>query len=162
MTHDPMCPYFPEQQGFGGINSGVPSTQPYIPGVPCQCALIARVREDERGKQFVSDEALTRIAGGIAKATPVDEATWRQSTYDTGYAAALRDAVEAAKAATEAGPLFSVRNSGDPQRGWDAAVRHAVAAIEALGQITDPISDSPEVDNPNRNSAEVIHFTGQP
>ena len=49
MNHDPMCPYFPEQQGFGGIRSGVPSTQPYIPGVPCQCALIARVREDERG-----------------------------------------------------------------------------------------------------------------
>lgn len=50
MTHDPLCPYFPEQQGFGGIDSGVPSTQPYIAGIPCQCDLIARVREDERGR----------------------------------------------------------------------------------------------------------------
>ena len=48
MNHDPLCPYFPEQQGFGGIGSGVPSAQPYIAGVPCQCDLIARVREDER------------------------------------------------------------------------------------------------------------------
>lgn len=48
MIHDPLCPYFPEQQGFGGIGSGVPSAQPYIAGVPCQCDLIDRVREDER------------------------------------------------------------------------------------------------------------------
>lgn len=52
MTHDPLCPYFPERQGFGGIDSGVPSTQPYIAGVPCQCDLIARVREDERAATF--------------------------------------------------------------------------------------------------------------
>ena len=54
-SHDPMCPYFPEQQGFGGIDSGVPSTQPYIRGVPCQCALIAKVREDERSKYVLPD-----------------------------------------------------------------------------------------------------------
>ena len=45
---------------------------------------------------------------------------------------ALRDAIEAVKAAAERGPLFSVRNSGDPQLGWDAASRHAVHAIEEL------------------------------
>ena len=48
MTHDPLCPFHPEQIGFGGMGSPVPSTRPYIPGTPCQCDLIARVREDER------------------------------------------------------------------------------------------------------------------
>ena len=113
MNHDPMCPYFPEQQGFGGIRSGVPSTQPYIPGVPCQCALIARIREDERGK-----------------------AVWqRDLLWGDGYAAALRDAVEAAKAAVTDDDPDSVSDRYDccGCSTYDAIYRDAVAAIEALG-----------------------------
>ena len=52
------------------------------------------------------------------------------SDYDRGYADAL-DAAEAAVANIQ-GPLYSVRNSGDAQQGWDAHSRHAVAAIRAL------------------------------
>ena len=78
MTHDPMCPYFPEQQGFGGIRSGVPSTQPYIPGVPCQCALIARVREDERGYAKQTSAAVMAYGegkrDGVAQAVAAIEA----------------------------------------------------------------------------------------
>ena len=48
MTHDPLCPYAPERPGFGGLQSGVGSTQPFIPSVPCQCDLIGKVRRDER------------------------------------------------------------------------------------------------------------------
>lgn len=56
IEHDPLCPYTPEQSGFGGINSGISSTQPYVPAIACQCDLIAKVREDAasfgRGKDF--------------------------------------------------------------------------------------------------------------
>ena len=119
MEHDPFCPSVRYRRAFE----------------VCACDLLAEVREDERGKQFVSDEALMRIAGGIAKATPVDEATWRQSTYDTGYAAALRDAVEAVESQRSADPMWDGTN-------WNNALFCAVEAIEALGQITEPISDS--------------------
>ena len=37
MNHLPECGYTPEQLGFGGINSGIDSTQPFISGHPCIC-----------------------------------------------------------------------------------------------------------------------------
>jgi hypothetical protein len=52
MTHDPLCPYTPEESGFGGINSGISNIQPYIPGNPCQCDLIAKVREDTNASKL--------------------------------------------------------------------------------------------------------------
>ena len=117
MTHDPMCPYFPEQQGFGGIDSGVPSTQPYIPGVPCQCSLIARVRED------------TLAAVNLPEAN----ATYQR----VGYRTALRDAVEAVRALDL---HRHYRISCEPphpvdwsQHRWCDAEADAIAAIEALG-----------------------------
>ena len=98
MTHDPLCAYDETRES------------------PCDwCDLIARVREDERGKTYEDWD----WPAFLVRARAREEA--------------LRDAVEAVKSETKAGPLFSVRNSGDPQRGWDAAVRHAIAAIEALG-----------------------------
>lgn len=107
MTHDPLCPYFPEQQGFGGINSGVPSTQPYIAGVPCQCDLIARVREDEQ----------SHVIGSVSLAA-IGEANMQQ--YRNGYAAALRDAVEEVKLSCSADIELVERSE-------------VIAAIEALG-----------------------------
>ena len=112
MNHDPMCPYFPEQQGFGGIRSGVPSTQPYIPGVPCQCALIARVREDERG---------------YAKQTSAAVMAYGEGKRD-GYAAALRDAVEAVKVVGH-----DVHCNLPFGNGCSCPLDDAVDAIEALG-----------------------------
>lgn len=35
--HLPECIYSPGQPGFGGINSGIDSTQPYLPPSPCIC-----------------------------------------------------------------------------------------------------------------------------
>ena len=85
MTHDPLCQ--------------MPAR--------CQCDLIARVREDERGK-------------------------WSPMIRDSfidGYAAALRDAVEAVKSlAHEVGPCFH-----NTSVGCTCVRGEAVAAIEALG-----------------------------
>lgn len=52
--------------------------------------------------------------------------------YKDGYAAGLDAAREAVAKEAKHGPLYSVRNSGDAQRGWDAMSRHALAAIDAL------------------------------
>lgn len=60
---------------------------------------------------------------------------------DCNYSAAL-DAAEAAVANIQ-GPLYSVRNSGNAQQGWDAHNRHALAAIRALKE--KPMSDGPSV-----------------
>lgn len=53
--HLPECIYSPGQPGFGGINSGIPATQPYIPGSPCICPALRaceqRVREEEYAKR---------------------------------------------------------------------------------------------------------------
>lgn len=35
--HLPECTYSPGQPGFGGIDSGISSTQPYLPPLPCIC-----------------------------------------------------------------------------------------------------------------------------
>ena len=119
-VHDPLCPVL-----YGKAHPLWKAAAP-LADLLCECDLIARVREDERGKQFVSDDTMTRIADGLAKATPVDEATWNQSTYDTGYADALRDALEAVKALDPNAP------GGNMDYGINVQ-RRAVAAIEALG-----------------------------
>ena len=70
MNHLPECGYTPEQLGFGGINSGIDSTQPFISGHPCICdrlrASEQRVREEwyevqsetwEQGYKYALDAA---------------------------------------------------------------------------------------------------------
>ena len=51
--HLPECGYSPGQPGFGGINSGIPSTQPYLAPSPCICdrlrACEQRVLDAARG-----------------------------------------------------------------------------------------------------------------
>lgn len=46
MTHDPKCPFRPYQPGSGG--TGGIALIPEQPAVPCQCALIASVRAEEK------------------------------------------------------------------------------------------------------------------
>ena len=102
MTHDPLCPQY----------------DCWLEGctVCDECALIARVREDE----FV-------YRGDI------------NTAYEQGYAAALRDAVKAVNAVTDA-----IDSSAEWERDYDVDptgqtrnpriwVREAVAAIEELG-----------------------------
>ena len=90
MTHDPLCS----------------CTNPLQPVSECDCDLIARVVERERGNLYTDAE--------------VEE--YNQKHFDkgrhVGYAAALRDAVEA------------VRSVSPDAREW---MQRAVAAIEALG-----------------------------
>ena len=104
MTHDPLCPYSPEQIGVGGIGAPVPN-MPLIPARPCACGLIARVRQDEYA-----------IGYGVGSIH--------------GYSAALRDAVNAITS-TPSADVAMGRLLDQPARiMW---MSHAVAAIEALG-----------------------------
>ena len=107
MNHDPMCPYEKWQDD-------------------CQCDLIARVREDERGK---------RDADGPWFRSVVHECCVR---VQDERAAALRDAVEAVKAALPIDidpgvPGFDPTERKAYQIGARYGVAKAVAAIEALG-----------------------------
>lgn len=81
--HLPECGYSPGQPGFGGINSGIPSTQPYLAPSPCICdelrACEQRVRQEIDRKAFVWDEG-----------DPYREA------YRAGYSKGVRDAHESA------------------------------------------------------------------
>lgn len=149
MTHDPLCPYFPEQQGFGGIGSSVPSTQPYIPGVPCDCDLIARVREDATREVYRDrlvftqqqyDEEIAKVrADQHGKSgdcmCPHPNVECQHPTCPRWVpevrAAALADAVEAVKD-TRTWPAFLPPNA--PQGLQYVVVKDdAVAAIAALG-----------------------------
>lgn len=79
MSHDPLCPWDAE---------GDPDECYQIEGLERPmtiCQLIARVREDKQDKNIG-----TVSLGELAKA--------QEHTYNAGYAAALRDAVEAVKA----------------------------------------------------------------
>ena len=114
MTHDPMCPNIPERWDV---------EQSILWHAKCYCDVIARVREDERDK---GDLGL--IEWGAERG------------YDDGYAAALRDAIEAVK--THADETHNcVRGYGTgtclPQHGdrcdITAALRVAAQKIEALG-----------------------------
>jgi hypothetical protein len=49
-----------------------------------------------------------------------------------GHAAGVQAARDAVARKAERGPLYSVRNSGSAQYGFDAMARHALAAIDAL------------------------------
>lgn len=46
MTHDTKCPFRPYRPGSGG--TGDVALIPEQPAAPCQCVLIASVREEER------------------------------------------------------------------------------------------------------------------
>ena len=55
MTHDPLCPYRPARSGacdrpFRDPNISCAVMHVSRPEIPCQCALIAKVRADERKK----------------------------------------------------------------------------------------------------------------
>lgn len=114
-SHDPLCPCppIPEHRLIQVRAAGIKFDD-------CCCDLIARVREDER-----SWDGAIRIARAAAQ---------------EGYAAALRDAVEAVKACDDLQPswwksmFFGGRRARAwCQYGWDWHKRDAVAAIEALG-----------------------------
>ena len=92
--HDPLCPVAPGQM-LVGVRI-------------CECDLIARVREDERG---------------YAKQTSTAIMAYDEGRRD-GYAAALRDAVEAVKGCPCPQGYATHKCSC-----WS----DAVAAIEALG-----------------------------
>ena len=89
MTHDPLCPLFDKAR--------------YPFSAKCDCDLIARVREEERS--YAKQTAAAVMAYGEGKRD--------------GYAAALRDAVEAVKALRD-------------YKAWGILAK-AVATIEALG-----------------------------
>jgi len=112
MTHDPLCPLSRDDCW----NAEPPSV--------CCCTLIARVREDERGKP---SEWIT----------PRLHTERMRENYDIGYAAALRDAVEAVKALDLQSHYRMTCEPPDPvdwskHRSCDAWAE-IVAAIKALG-----------------------------
>lgn len=102
MTHDPLCPMHPdyefEHYCCGSCNPGA-----VVPWEPvCICTNLARVREDEAQGQ---SEALLKAQRVFLR---------------EGYAAALRDAVEAVKLSCSADIELVERSE-------------VIAAIEALG-----------------------------
>ena len=104
MTHDPLCP-----NNDPRVQAAVASAMQSVGAMPtgyCQfCPVIARVREDEGGKREVTY-------------------VWDQDEVDAmrqqGYAAALRDAVEAVKLSLSADIELVERSQ-------------VIADIEALG-----------------------------
>ena len=87
-AHLPECSYTPGQPGFGGLNSGVPSTQPYIPGSPSICPSLRAC------EQRVREEESRNVIGSVSLAA-IGEANLQQ--YQLGFATALdaaREAVE--------------------------------------------------------------------
>ena len=129
MTHDPMCPVLKPTQ------SERRNAAPML-DLLCACDLIARVREDERDLFFSQRD---RLASEVDKAKI---AGWHAGRKE-GYAAALRDAAEAVKAALDAGLATSTdkalyffeADKDDPTLGYDVTFHKdsLVAAIEALG-----------------------------
>ena len=110
--HDPLCPTTTDPHGVAGDCD-----------CDCNCDLIARVREDERG---------------YAKQTSAAVMAYGEGKRD-GYAAALRDAVEAVKGLP---PITDAYPTNSPAGGeglsivtrtWLCNRDSAVAAIEALG-----------------------------
>ena len=85
-AHLPECSYTPGQPGFGGLNSGVPSTQPYIPGSPCICPSLRAC------EQRVREEESRNVIGSVSLAA-IGEANLQQ--YQLGFATALDAAREA-------------------------------------------------------------------
>ncbi len=99
MSHDPMCPW----SGLGD----------YWADVCEDCHLIARVREDEH-RQMVDRQVASAITD---KDT---HGALSRHIYEKGYAAALRDAVEAVMLSCSADIELVERSE-------------VIAAIEALG-----------------------------
>ena len=57
MTHDPLCPWRPYEQ--------VRHTRQFL---PCQCDIIAKVREDERRERVMLKEALEYYKAPVTQA----------------------------------------------------------------------------------------------
>ena len=74
--HLPECGYSPGQPGFGGINSGIPSTQPYLAPSPCICD---RLRACE---QRVLDAARDAVEAVWADDPSWDGTNWNNALYD--------------------------------------------------------------------------------
>ena len=64
MNHLPECGYTPEQLGFGGINSGIDSTQPFISGHPCICEQLnaCEQRVLDAAREAVAEQKLVPLA----------------------------------------------------------------------------------------------------
>ena len=118
MNHDLLCPYTPEQTGFGGINSGISSIQPYIPGYPCQCDLIAKVREDTNASQLTMWNRTQEQAAFI-----IETAT--KSVWIDGYGEGRKDML--AKCIT----ALEVEMEGETQDRVDG-LWDAIVALRAL------------------------------
>ena len=106
--HLPECPTTTDPHG---LDDG------YACPCECQCEILRACEERLREGWCVS--------------------TCGNTHYTIGYEEALDAAREAVAKEAEHGPLYSVRNSGDAQRGWDAMSRHALAAIDALRENAD-------------------------
>lgn len=113
MTHDPLCPMHPdyefEHYCCGSCNPGA-----VVPWEPvCICTNLARVREDEAQGQ---SEALLKAQRVFLR---------------EGYAAALRDAVEAVRDRC----IEHDDSDGRPEDlVFDTTPDRLIAAIEALGE----------------------------
>lgn len=112
MTHDPLCPNIPERWD---------TEQSILWHAKCECDLISRVRKDERGN--VLRDAPTSV---FVKAF----SDGRSSGYDTGYAAALRDAVDDCWGAVAEIPAVELWDG--TKAAWWIVKADALAAIEAL------------------------------
>ena len=123
MTHDPVCPVVVTEKFIDAVlvlpgtdlsktNLGKVVT---VEEGECRCDLIARVREDERGKAAarlslhwqetvgrgeptVAEDELAAVLGTESPTVLHQRVGGCIPHYDSGYAAALRDAVEAVKA----------------------------------------------------------------
>lgn len=104
--HLPECTYSPGQSGFGGINSGISSTQPYFPPSLCICN---QLRDCEK-----------RVTGQVNR-------EWAEVSVD----AELRIWNEALDAAREA--VDAVQGYDELQYPGQVSIQHvALAAIDAL------------------------------
>ena len=94
--HLPECGYSPGQPGFGGINSGIPSTQPYLAPSPCICdrlrACEQRVREEDQRslikygvQMFMRGKQYGRPMGYTAGLDAAREAINKIPREDGGY-----------------------------------------------------------------------------
>ena len=114
MTHDPLCPNLTSVH-----DCWIPTG--YVCTHDCQCPLITRVREDERKAD----------ASGIIYVNQVQMQDVLIAMRRIGYAAALRNAVEAVNGLPSANYMPHPGYTDDQPALWRDQV---VAAIEALNE----------------------------
>ena len=121
--HLPECGYSPGQPGFGGINSGIPSTQPYLAPSPCICERLRACEKRVNSSNLTmwnhtQQQAQHMIDSGLGIA-------WKD-----GFKEAL-DAAREAVAATFIGWCKDYMNCTDYEHVCGKR-REIIAAIDAL------------------------------